>query len=54
VDVAAGELRRDGAQPALELSASLVEDESRAEDCGGEDRERDAHVGKIGNRPANA
>ena len=36
------------------MSAALVEDESRAEDCGDEDRERDAHVGKIGNRPANA
>jgi hypothetical protein len=31
-----------------------MEDESRAEESGDEDRERDAHVGKIGNRPANA
>ena len=51
VDVPAGELGRHGAELVLEHRAPLVEDEGGAEDPDDDDREREAHVGKIGNRP---
>ena len=50
-DVPVGELTRHRAELVLERGTPLVIDEGGAQDPDDDDRERETHIGKIGNAP---